>query len=113
MQRRTLLKGVGTAAAATAGFAGSAAARPALDVELDRPLDVSDVSGRVALADLLDESELRRLDGDVDPHAKRLVVSEETDTLVDLEDDCCKTYKQCFDEDNETNCTCACCVCPH
>lgn len=111
MQRRTLLKGVGTAAAATAGLAGSAAARPALGVELDRPLAVSDVSGQVALADLLDESELRRLDGDVDPTDVTLVVSETADT-IDPADDCCKTYKKCFDEDNETNCTCACCVCP-
>lgn len=111
MQRRTLLKGIGTAAAASAGFAGSAAARPALGVELDRPLDVSDVSGQVALADLLDEVELRQFDGDVNPHEVTLVVTEEADTIVDVEDDCCKTFKHCDDDADETNCTCACCVC--
>lgn len=108
VQRRTLLKGIGTAATATAGLAGSASARPG--VELDRELDVSDVSGVVPLADLLDEAERRQFGG-VDPSGAKVVVAEETDTIVDLEDDCCKTYKHCDDDSDETNCTCACCVC--
>lgn len=99
MKRRTILKGIGVAAATGAGFAGSASATFGNSVELD----VSGVSGEVAVADLADEGQLARL-GDF--RHTNVIVSAEADT-IDLSS-CCHHQDCCANVDN---CDCSCCTC--
>lgn len=99
MQRRTLLKRIGAVGAATTGVAGTAAAAPASRIPLDRKLDVSHVSGRVELDDLVEEDVATLLDaedvagiaGVADPADLELVVAEGTEQLDLSTEYCCPT----------------------
>lgn len=110
MQRRTVLKRIGAVGAATAGIAGTATAAPGRSIPLDREVDVSDVSGRVGLDDLVDEdvgtlvddgavADLPGVDGPADVE---LFVAEDADRLDFTTSECCPT---CGGED----CGCECC----
>lgn len=60
MNRRTVLKRVGTAATATAVVSGTASASPET-LPIEESLDVSGVSGEVPVASLLSDARARRL----------------------------------------------------
>lgn len=107
MKRRTVLKRVGIASAGAAAATGNAAAKRAganrVAAELDSPLDVSDVTGEVALADVLTDDQLADLDGD--PSTVRLAVDAGVDEIAPSS--CCSTG--CCDHD--FSCDCGCCLC--
>ena len=107
MKRRTLIRQLGTASVATATFVGSAAAERPLG-HVDREIDVSDVSGAVPLADLLDEDEVAALPDDVDPWSATITVAEETDSVAPSE--CCDRMPLCC-KDVECTRPCGCCYC--
>lgn len=115
MQRRTLLKQLGTASAVAVGFSGSAAAAPEGELGIDRQIDVSNLEGAFALAELLDDVDLEALHDDVDPWEVKLDISAEAesvnpastcgDPLVDPFQDFCTVCcgSECF-------CVVCCCV---
>ena len=109
MKRRTLVKQLGTASLATTTLVGSAAAsRPAINI--DREIDVSDVSGSVPLAELLDAEELAELPDGVDPWTTSITVAEGTDGIAPS--DCCDYMPICcYDVDCPLGCPC--CYCYH
>ena len=80
MQRRTLLRRIGAASVATTAASGQAAATPV--IELDRTIDVSDVSGRVPLDRVLTDREASRVSWQVDG-ATELVVPADRAVLAD------------------------------
>ena len=100
MDRRTILKGIGTATVAGAAFVSPSSARHDADLKLD----VTDVSGTVAATDLLDQGQLAQLDGDFSQ--TNIIVSAETD-VIDLAS-CCYHQDCCANVDN---CDCECCTC--
>ena len=110
MKRRTLIRQLCTATLATTTLVGSAAAeRPAVNLDVDREIDVSDVSGAVPLADLLDEGELASLPDDVDPTAAAIEVAAETDLVASPQ--CCDYMPLCC-KDIDCPRTCNdCCYC--
>lgn len=81
MKRRTLVRGLGTASVAAAGFSGSAAAAPDVELGIEREVDVSDVEGVTTLEELLDEEDLEALDEDVNPSEVRYQVSPEAESF--------------------------------
>lgn len=106
MKRRTLLRKLGAASVATVGVAGTASAAPGSAVNTvlehsDVEVDVSDVDGRVPLASLLDDDQVRRLPADVDPAETEVWVSRDVDVL--REPACCCNFN-CDPDD------CPCCV---
>lgn len=66
---------------------------------------MSSVSGRVTLAELLDEADLERLNDDVDPTRRLFYIQPETDS-IDLDSDCCVYCCRV-----PVICDCGCCEC--
>ncbi|PSP79041.1 hypothetical protein BRC81_06095 [Halobacteriales archaeon QS_1_68_20] len=100
------MKKVGTATAVSIGLAGTASANTTRG--FDEAIDVSDVSGRVALADLVDERDVASLDVAVDPHQANLIISDDAITIQNISEDCCPHHDCCGNVDD---CECECCVC--
>ncbi len=105
MQRRDLLKKLGTASAATAAFSGAASASLSEGPDLDVEVDVSDVAGDVTLASLLDDAQLAQLSDDVDPSRLGVTIAPETETINPAA--CCAVCKYRYDPDR---CHCSCCA---
>ncbi len=107
MKRRTVLKRVGIASAGAAAATGNAAAKrtsgDSVSGDIDATIDVSEVSGEVALADVLTDDQLADLDGD--PSTVRLAVDAGVDEIAPSS--CCSTG--CCDHD--FSCDCGCCLC--
>lgn len=109
MNRRDLLRQAGAAGIAATTFAGTAAATDELDYGIDFGIDVSDVSGRISLAELLSDDELERLNDDVDPSKAIFVVDVDLETMYI--NDCCRICCRYVDCSACDDC-CACDVSP-
>ncbi len=115
MKRRTILKRVGAVGAASIGIASSSAGASRPGLGLDQTLDVSDVSGTVQLASLVDGDLEAQLSADFLAHLPegvtaadvKITVSDDLDTLdvgtMEKEDPC---YVCC-----ENICWCPYCIC--
>lgn len=113
MNRRTLIRRIGATGLASTALAGQASAArtstvPAGSVEygIDRDIDVADVSGAVALAELLEPEEIRQLPAAVDPRQREIIVADDTGTIA--LDDCCE---YCCEHLNVCDCVEGCCEC--
>lgn len=105
MKRRTILRRIGAVGIAATTFGGTASARtPGQGLGLALEVDVSEVAGRVTLAELLDESELAQLPAGVDPDRKEYVIQAEAENV--LLSDCCV-----YCCDRPLVCDCMCCEC--
>lgn len=110
MNRRTLLRRIGATGIAATTLGGTATARrSASGYGIDREIDVSAVSGRVTLAELLDPADLRRLNDGVDPRQREFIVHEETDAITLGE--CCVYC--CDGTDYVCEDHCDCCECDY
>lgn len=107
MKRRTLVRKLGAAGIATTTVGGAAAARRPGGTALDRELDVSSVSGRTTLAELLDPSDRRRLPADVEPAEFEVVVAPAADSITIA--GCCEYC--CDGRDLVCEDHCDCCTC--
>lgn len=112
MQRRTLLKQLGAAGAVAVGFSGSAAAAHRGGIGIDREIDVSDLEGTYALAELADDADLEALAADVDPEEVRFDISAEAETVTPSSD-CDDSLRDPFEDPCSVCCdsTCPCVVC--
>lgn len=81
MQRRDLLKNLGTAGATTIAVTGAASASRSAEPAVDVEVDVSDVEGDVTLAALLDDEQLAMLPDDVDPTRRGMTIDADTETV--------------------------------
>lgn len=114
MNRRTILKRIGTVGVATVGITGTAAASSVQNHNVEHRLDVSAVSGEVKLGTLVDgdiEAQLSgetlaALAGDTDPANVRISVDPRAETIALSE--CCEF---CCNNDHDLECPCFCCVC--
>lgn len=96
---------MGAAGIAGTLFAGTSTAEPSGPAfGIDREIDVSSVSGRVTLEELLDPADLRQLNDDIDPAETELVIRQ--DAKSGTLDDCCM---HCCEVLNV--CDCWCCGC--
>lgn len=104
MKRRNLLAKLGAASVATVGVAGTASASPrrVADVGVELPdveVAAADVDGRVPLASLLDDDQVRELPADVDLEGTEVWVSRDVDVFA-LPSCCC--IRECHSD-------CPCC----
>lgn len=81
MNRRNLLRNIGTAAIGIVAVAGTASASSPADLGIDRTIDVSSVEGDVTLDELLTDEDLERLSDDVDPATQGVTVDATTDEI--------------------------------
>lgn len=110
MNRRTLLRRIGATGIAATSVAGTATAETdGPDYGIDFGIDVSGVSGRVSLAELLSEDELERLNDDVNPARAIFVVDADMDTMY--VNDCCRICCRYVDCSACEDC-CACDISP-
>lgn len=105
MQRRDLLERIGKASIATMGVAGTASASHGVD--LDREVDVTDVSGKASLESILPAEALGAVPAAVDVSDVQLTVAEDADTITPSGCCCCECTAWCVDQ-----CEQACCLCP-
>lgn len=114
MKRRLMLKRLGIASVGAAGLAGNASAHGdnGGTVLGDLTLDVSDVSGEVALTELATEEQLDQLDAetadDLDPRSVTLHIDRE---LKRAEEDVCCDMGCCYDYGGGCLPWCLCCMC--
>lgn len=115
MNRRTLIRRVGASGLATTALVGSAtAARTGVSTasgngyEVGRELDVSDVSGTVTLAELLEPGDLDGVPAHIDPRTHEITVAEGAGSIT--LDDCC-VYCCAGGQENVCEDKCSCCDC--
>lgn len=110
MKRRTLIRRMGAAGVATTLAGRTAAESSELSLGVDRDIDVSSVSGRVPLEQLLESQDLARVPDRFDPQEVTIHVDEDAD---DISLDSCCVY--CSKWPNVCDCSCCTlsrCACP-
>ena len=99
MKRRTLLKRVGAATTASIAVSGIGSAEKLHGpLAIDGEIDVSNVSGRVPLTEVLDDAHLAQIGNGVDPSKVIAWVDPSVDTLDDDQSCCqavCGDYSCC------------------
>lgn len=112
MNRRTILKRMGATAAVGVGLTGTASGSGGGPAAAGTRVDVSGVSGKVPLTDLVEDPESTFADdafGETDLADVRIVVEESTDevTLQDIKCElgCCCSRRRCSEECDVCYCT--------
>jgi hypothetical protein len=101
-----MLKRIGTVGATGVAVTGSASATTQTELNVDREIDVADVSGTVTLESVLSEADLERLPFGVDPATTQISVAADADTIQPSGCCCCECTYQCAQE-----CPDDCCFC--
>lgn len=81
MKRRTMLKRIGAVGATGIAVSSSASASTSPQLNIDREIDVADMSGTVPLKSVLSEAEIEDLPSDVDPETAQISIAEDADSI--------------------------------